>query len=101
MTVTHSQHDNGSHCLALTDDGSAGWPHSGPALFDGTLSGVFQIIGGLIMVSIDDGGVSQNAGSVYSATASNGNLGKGAITEIYDGESIDSGKLVFGARGGC
>jgi hypothetical protein len=31
LTVSHSQRSNGTYCLTLTDDGSYGWPHSGPA----------------------------------------------------------------------
>ena len=42
-----------------------------------------------------------NAGSVFAARASNGTIGNGAFSEIYDGPSIDSGKVVFGAKGGC
>jgi hypothetical protein len=100
LTVTHSLHFNGTHCLTLTDDGSYGWPHSGPARL-GSNSGLFEVIGRLILVSIDDGGFYQNAGSVYAAAVRNGHIGAGGFEEIYGGETADSGKVVFGMKGAC
>ena len=101
MTISDSQNYNGGHCVALSDDGSAGWPHSGAAELDGKLNGRFQVIGSLLMVTIDDQGAYMNADSVFSAMANDGKLGKGAFEEMYDGSALNSGKLVFGARGGC
>ncbi len=55
MTVSHSQYANGKCCVTLTDDGSLGWPHSGAASLvpeNGTYPGQFQVIDGLLTVTI-------------------------------------------------
>jgi hypothetical protein len=106
VTLSHAQAGNGVYCLSLTDDGSEGWPHSGPATINTGLngakqSGIFEYIGHTILVSIDNPGVSQNAGTVYAVRASKGALGDGAFSEIYGGESINSGEVASGRNGGC
>lgn len=101
LIVSRSKYSDGTYCLALTDDGSDGWRHSGPAVLDGKLDGEFQIIGGLIAVTINDGGFYFPSASVYSAPTRKGNIGSGAVEEIYGGESIDSGIAAFGMKGGC
>jgi len=104
LTVTDSKLDNGNHCLTLTDDGSAGWPHSGPAIIhsarNGTLSGTFQFIDHIVLVSIDDEGQTQNASSVYALRTRNSNLGDGGLQEVNGGQTVDSGEVVVGPRGG-
>ena len=57
VTVTKSKGNNGTHCFALTDNGSDGFPHSGPALLDNNLTGQFQVIGKIIMLSVQGGGI--------------------------------------------
>jgi hypothetical protein len=101
MSLTHTKYGNSTHCLTLTDDGSAGWPHSGPAVLDGKLTGQFQFIDHTIVVTIDDVGAYMNAGSVYASRPSNGGLGEGGFSEVYDGSPLDSGEVVYGAKGGC
>ena len=102
FTVTDSKGFNGNHCLAVTDDGSFGWPHSGFGTLDGTYFTTFQVIGHTVQVAVQfPGGSGQNAGTVISAPARNGSFGSGVFTEIYGGESVDSGKLAFGTKGGC
>lgn len=99
--VSDSQYFNGNHCLALTDDGSGGWTHSGPAVLDGQDDGSFALIGKTLLVSIELEGDYMNASTVITARAAGGTIGKGAFTEVYDGPSIDTGKVVFGTKGGC
>ena len=106
VTISHSKGSNGAFCLKLTDDGSAGFPHSGPAMINTglngqALSGQFQFINHVIIVAIGDTGFTQNAGSTYSSRANNGNLGEGAFATIYNGLEIDEGEIAYGAKGGC
>ncbi len=86
--MSHSYNFDGDHCVALKDNGKAGWPHSGPAVIDGRLPGEFQIIGHTLMVSVTDQGFTQNANSVFSAAVGNGNFGSGAFSEVYNGPQI-------------
>ena len=106
VTVSHSRGANGTGCLTLTDNGSLGWRHSGPAsLTFGSINftfGTFQLIDGELVATIQSqGGSGQNEGLVFAASAGNGNIGKGFYEGVYGGEEIDSGVLVFGAKGGC
>lgn len=103
VTVTHSKFSNFRHCLTLTDNGTLGWPHSGPAVLDGRrdLGGSLQIIGPLIEVVTNQGGTIQNAAAVYSATVGYRKFDTGAFEQIYGGASSDSGVVAFGMKGGC
>jgi len=105
VTVTHSQHSNGTFCLTLTDNGQNGFPHSGSAsLVIGSHKypyGTFQLINHLMVATIQAQGYSQNAGLVFVAPASRGTIGQGTYDEVYGGEAFDSGALAFGAKGGC
>ncbi len=108
LIVTKSHHANGTYCLTLTDNGALGWPHSGEASLTGekvggTLPyGTFQLINHLLMVTIQQpGGTGQNAGLVFIAAASDGNIGKGVYDQVYGGEEFDSGVLAFGVKNGC
>ena len=108
-TVTQSKGANGTYCLTLTDNGSVGFPHSGQASATGAnlgnspLSGTFQVINGLIVVTIESAssGTGQNAGLVFTAHAANGTIGKGVYEVVFDGQELDSGVLVFGVKNGC
>ncbi|MGA2424399.1 MAG: hypothetical protein ABSG07_10370 [Terriglobales bacterium] len=103
MTVTKSQYANGTYCVALTDDGSAGWPHSGGAVLvpeTGTYPGIFQVIDGLLTVNIPAPAGANLSFLLYTARASGGHIGKGVYNLAYGGFN-DSGVLVFGAKGGC
>ncbi len=106
VTVSHSRGANGTGCLTLTDNGSLGWRHSGQAsLTFGGINftfGTFQLIDGELIATIQSqGGSGQNEGLVFAASAGNGNIGKGFYEGVYGGEEVDSGVLVFGAKGGC
>jgi hypothetical protein len=103
-TVTQSKGSNGTYCIALTDNGSNGWPHSGQAtVVEGrnTLYGTFQVIGPLITVTIESYGSYQNAGLVFVAQANNGVIGRGVYDDVYNGQEIDDGVLAFGAKNSC
>jgi len=100
FTVTDSRGFNGNHCLALTDDGSFGWPHSGFGMLDGTNFASFQVIGNSIEVAVQDEGL-EVEGTVITAPARRGSLGNGVFAIILAGESVDSGKVAFGTKGGC
>jgi hypothetical protein len=102
LTVTRSRGANGTYCLTLTDNGSLGWRHSGPASLPGFNGGTFQLIDHNLVATIQSpGGTGQNEGLVFVASAGNGNIGTGVYEGVYGGEEIDSGVLVFGMKGGC
>jgi hypothetical protein len=96
---------NTTHCIALTDDGSVGWTHSGYAVLDNNIntSGQFVVIGPTILVYITGPGSDESIASyVFSATASNGKIAEhGAFDYIEGGESYDADKAAFGANGSC
>jgi hypothetical protein len=102
-TVTKSQRDNGTYCIALTDDGNYGWPHSGEATLlpnDGQYPGYFTIIDGLITVTFTFPSGEGDCCDflVFTARASKGHIGKGAFN--YFGLT-DNGLLAFGKLDGC
>ncbi len=106
--VTQSKGSNGSYCMALTDNGSVGWPHSGQGQLSGgglgknTLFGTFQVIDGLLIATFEsEGGEGQNAGLVFIGRAINGTIARGAYNDVYDGEEIDGGVANFGTKGDC
>jgi hypothetical protein len=101
FTATDSKGFNGNHCLVVTDDGSFGWPHSGFGTLDGKDFASFQVIGKSIEVVVQGEGGQEVAGTVITASARNGVLGKGVFTIVLTGESVDSGMIAFGAKGGC
>ena len=94
-----------SYCLTLTDNGSDGLPHSGPATLNGNgfsnLEGSFQVVNNLLVatfyVADDNGSLS---GLVFVGPASKGTIGKG-FAQLVSGAATVTGKLVFGAKGGC
>jgi hypothetical protein len=100
LTTSDSKGFNGNHCLALSDDGGFGWPHSGFGLLDGTSFATFQVIGNSIEVAVQDEG-QEVEGTVITASAKRGSLGNGVFTIILAGESVDSGKVAFGTKDGC
>lgn len=96
---------NTTHCLALTDDGSVGWPHSGYAVMDNNdnTSGQFAVIGPTILIYIQAPGSNKSIASyVFSSTARNGKIGEhGAFDYIQGGESYDADKAAFGTNNSC
>jgi len=91
------------YCLTLTDDGSAGFPHSGPAVLNGSgqsnVPGVFQVINNeLVATFLVVGSGEELSGWVFVGPASNGNIGKGFGNLTWD---TITGTLVFGKKGAC
>lgn len=102
-TVTHSQRDDGTSCISLTDDGSQGFPHSGEAKLipaNGSSPGYFAVVNGLITVTFTypSGEGDCCSYQVFTARANNGQIGSGAFN--YFGIT-DIGLLTFGKKGGC
>jgi hypothetical protein len=102
-TVTQSQRSNGTYCVSLTDNGSYGWPHSGPAVLNGQnnpYGGYFTVVDGLMTVTFTypSGEGDCCAFQVFTAHASNGKIGKGVFN--YFGLT-DIGLVAFGKKDGC
>ncbi len=98
---------NQSYCLELTDDGSVGRPHSGPATLDSSdssqLSGTFQVIGRTIVATFGVGSETGEADSVVlvaPANASTGTIGVG-VYDLAAGGSEASGLATFGVKDSC
>jgi hypothetical protein len=101
VTVSHSQHSNGTYCLTLTEYGSNG---GSATLVIGTQKfpyGTFQIFDRTLVATIQSQGYGQNAGLVFIGSASRGSIGKGVFDDVYGGEAFDEGALAFGTKGGC
>lgn len=102
-TVTHSERSNGTYCLSLTDNGSFGAPHSGPATLlsdNGPVSGSFTVVNGIMTVSFSypSGEGDCCSFQVFTAKANNGAIGNG----VYNYFGItDLGLLTFGKKNGC
>jgi len=98
---------NSTYCLVLTDDGSFGRPHSGPATLNSSVSspllGSFQVIGKTIVASFGTGSSTGEAVTVVlvaPATVSTGTIGVG-IYELAAGGNEASGLATFGAKNSC
>lgn len=98
---------NQNYCLVLTDDGSFGRAHSGPATLEGfnggnLTGGAFYVIGNNIVVnfvvSSDNG---ETSGLVISGPVniSKGTIGTGIIG--LTGGVPSTGLSTVGAKGGC
>jgi hypothetical protein len=94
---------NSEHCIALTDNGSVGWLHSGFAVLDGQYDGQFSVIGPSILIYLDTTGSGEEPASLTLTTkASDGHIGKnGAYDEIQGGTSYDAADATFGTKGSC
>ncbi len=104
-TVSGSKGANGTECITLVDNGSLGRPHSGQASFvsgNNTFFGTFQVINNFIGLTFQSqGSTGQNAGLLYTAQASNGDIGKGVFEVVFGGEETDSGAAAFGVKNSC
>jgi hypothetical protein len=101
VTVSHSQHGNGTSCLTLTETSRNGGSAS---LVSGSQKfpyGTFQIFNHTLVATIQAQGYGQNAGLVFIGSASGGNIGPGVFDEVYGGEAFVEGALGFGMKGGC
>jgi hypothetical protein len=102
-TVTRSQRSNGAYCISLTDDGSYGAPHSGPAMLipnNDQYPGYFTVVDGILTVTFTypSGEGDCCSFQVFTAHASNGKIGTGVFN--YFGLT-DIGLLTFGKRNAC
>jgi len=101
VTVTHSQHSNGTYCLTLTQYGKN---NGSASLVIGSQKfpyGTFQVFNHTLVATIQAQGYGQNAGLVFIGSASRGNIGRGVFDDVYGGEAFDEGALAFGMKGGC
>jgi hypothetical protein len=96
VTVTRSQHSNGTGCLTLTSNGSA-------SLLMGsqTFSGSYVVFNHTFVATVTAQAYSQNAGLVYIGRADRTTIGNGVFEDVYGGADFDSGALAFGMKGGC
>jgi hypothetical protein len=102
VTVSQSQHLDGTYCLTLVDNGGVGWPHSGEASIAGQPYGTFQVIDGTLMATIQEpGDTGQSAGLVFIGRTSGTHIGKGTTLQVYGGEEFNSGVASFGKKGSC
>jgi len=101
VTITHSQHSNGTDCLTLIgsgiDAGSASLVTGSQRLGNGS----FLVISHTLVATIPVQGYGQNAGLVFIGSADGGKIGPGVFEDVYGGSNFDSGALTFGMKGGC
>ncbi len=102
-TVTKSQRDNGKNCIALTDDGSYGFHHSGGAVLNGQNNGYpgyFTVVDGIMTVTFTfpSGEGDCCAYVVFTAPASKGQIGKGVFNYLG---ITDTGVVNFGKKNSC
>jgi hypothetical protein len=101
VTVSRSEHGDGTSCLTLTGtskNGGSASLVSGSAKFP---YGTFQIFNHTLVATIQAQGYGQNAGLVFIGSANRGNIGPGVFDEVYGGEAFVEGALAFGMKGGC
>ncbi|MGB8909615.1 MAG: hypothetical protein WCC84_12800 [Candidatus Cybelea sp.] len=101
VTVSRSQHSNGTYCLTLTDQGSKSGSASVVIGSRKYSFGTFQVLNHTLVATIPAQGYSQNAGLVFIGSAHRGNIGPGVFDDVYGGAPFDEGALAFGLKGGC
>jgi hypothetical protein len=101
VTVTHSQHSNGTDCLTLTENGRNAGSASLATGSQKLSNGSFLVINHTLVATIPVEGYGQNAGLVFIGSANRDNIGGGVFEDVYGGADFDSGALAFGMKGGC
>jgi hypothetical protein len=109
LTWSISSGFTGTHtyCLTLTDNGTGGFPHSGPATATGNYvitssEGSFAVINNELVVTFYiAGGYGTIGDVVFVAPARNGVIGAGFGEYAADGAFTDLGALTVGKAGGC
>jgi hypothetical protein len=92
-----------TYCLKLTDNGSVGFPHSGPATLISTgnpnVTGVFQVIDGeLVATFLEGSDTGELDTQIFVAPASKGAIGNGFGEE----SSVTlTGTADFGKKNSC
>jgi hypothetical protein len=97
-----------TYCLTLTDNGSGGFPHSGPAtvtgnyVIDPSAEGSFAVINNELVVTFYIPGGEAEVGEVtFVAPANKGNIGDGFGEYGAAGAFTDLGTLTVGKAGSC
>jgi hypothetical protein len=97
-----------TYCLTLTDNGTSGFPHSGPATVTGEYiitaptEGFFAVINNELVVTFYvAGGYGTIGDVVFVAPARNGVISAGFGEYAADGAYTDLGALTVGKAGGC
>jgi hypothetical protein len=100
VTVTHSQHSNGTSCLTLTENGRNAGSASLLIGSQKLSNGSFLVINHTLVATIPVQGYGQNAGLVFIGSA-NLDIGPGVFEDVYGGADFDSGALAFGMKDSC
>jgi hypothetical protein len=103
FTGTHT------YCLTLTDNGTGGFPHSGPAtatgnyVIDPSSEGSFAVINNELEVtfSIPSGGEEGIGSLTFVGPAHNGAIASGFGQYFAEGAFTDLGPLTVGKAGSC
>jgi hypothetical protein len=95
-----------TYCLTLTDNGTGGFPHSGPATVTGdyivtSAEGSFAVINNELEVTFDVPSGFEVGSVVFVGPATKGTIGNGFGEYNAAGAFIDLGPLTFGKAGGC
>jgi hypothetical protein len=105
MTDHNKTFGKHTYCLELTDDGSVGFAHSGPATLveqTGSLPGYFQVVNNLLMAEFDSEGGTVLTALVFVVPASNGNIASKGVDNLIPGEGgVLTSTLAVGKKGGC
>jgi hypothetical protein len=101
VTVTHSQHSNGTSCLVLTENGRNGGSASLVIGSQRLSNGSFLAINHTLVATIPAQGYGQNAGLVFIGSPNRDNIGPGIFEDVYGGADFDSGALAFGMKDSC
>ena len=103
VTYPHQFSNTYTFCLKLTDNGSVGFPHSGPATLTSTgspsVTGVFQVINGEFVATFLEGSDTGELDTqIFVAPARKGTIGNGFGEE----SSVTlTGTADFGKKNSC
>lgn len=97
VTITRSQHSNGTGCLTLTSSGSASLVLGNESFSFGS----YVVFNHTFVATVTAQAYSQNAGLVFIGRADRTKIGNGVFEDVYGGADFDSGALAFGMKGGC
>ena len=100
VTVSNSQHSDGTGCLTFTGNGRSG---QASLVFRSQkyIYGSFVVSDGILIVTITEPLYGQNGALMFTAHAKHGHIGTGVFENVEGGSNFDHGLLAFGSRGGC
>ena len=93
VTVTHSQHSNGTYCLTLTASGSNAGSASLVIGSQKLSNGSFLVINHTLVATIPVQGYGQNAGLVFIGSADRGKIGPGVFEDVYGAVRFRLGRV--------